>query len=226
MSHHNETTITSQIDATLVQHAESQIYQILLKQRLAFNQRWQQQPTMNKIKKGLRYIGLILSIFGFIVMLIGLFSDANWSFQPWQVYTLMVFFAVCIWFFFRLPKIEKTMQSWTQKVSEKSCRKLAKKSVKQAQKQLPFKAIYEIKGRLISYYRQRENDQQKDQHWQFVWNRKFLPYAIQAPLVTVFFKQQKGFIARIIVLHENPEQMKENLERLGIETDFVLGNDK
>ncbi|MGJ8663749.1 MAG: hypothetical protein ACSHWU_08860 [Marinicella sp.] len=211
-----ENTFNSQIDEPFIASSEDQVFAILMVQRRAFNLRWQQNLWMNKIKTVLRYFGLLICLVGFMVLLMPLFNWVDWRFSVWQSVALAGLFFVALWFFIKLPILEEKAQNWTDKSSQKSCRKLAIKCVKQAKRMLPFVAQYEIKGRSISYYRAKNNHDNGELEWQFVWNRSMNAYAIQAKSVTVFFKKASSIIPKIIVLHQEAETFEHILENRGI----------
>ncbi|TDR23740.1 hypothetical protein [Marinicella litoralis] len=206
-----ESTILTEVDDAFIQQAEDQVYRILLQQRRAFNQRWQDNTTMNKGKTVLRYFGLLLCLAGIVIMLLALVYQPTWSFSQAQVYGLLVFFVLVAWFFIQMPKFDAKAKKWTDNTSQKSCRKLAKRCVKQAKGMLPFQAQYEIKGDLISYYRKQPTSDEGHEQWHFVWNRKMCRYAVQSALVTVFFKQAKSIQPKIIVLHDKPDELKASI---------------
>lgn len=208
-----ESTLLVEIDEAYIQQAEVQIYQILLKQRRAFNHRWQDNLTMNKIKTVLRYLGLFLCLAGIVIMALALVFKPTWVFSQTQVYGLLVFFLLVAWFFIKLPKFDGKAKKWTDNTSQKSCQKLAKRCVKHAKAMLPYHAQYEIKGDLISYYRKQQTTPDNNEKWYFVWNRRMCQYAVQAGLVTVFFKQAKSIQPKIIVLHENPNELKSRIKQ-------------
>ncbi len=213
-----EQKIQSAVDAEFIQRAEDDIYAVLLSQRRRFNQRWQNHPTMNKVKVFLRYFGLLLCLVGAVICAGALFMGMAWDHRIWPLWALLVLFLLLAWFFIKLPKFEQKAQQWTERVSKKSCRKLAKKCVKQADGMVPFKAQYEIKGDLISYYRSQPSEGVNKDRWQFVWNRTMAGHVIQSSHATVFFKTQKSIQPKIIVLHNDMLDLQKILQDLNIKT--------
>ena len=217
-----QSKIESHIDAAFIERAEDQIYQILLTQRLAFNQRWFQHVSMNKVKTALRFFGLFVCLAGVAVMTLSLTMDPTWRFTQWQVYGLLVFFILAAWFFIKLPTLDSRAKNWAEKMSQKSCRKLAKKCVKQAKSLLPFNAQYEIKGDSISYYRNQQITTDDNQQWHFVWNRKMSRFAVQAACATIFFKQSKSIQPKMIVLHEQADELKNIMDQFKVKVNVML----
>ncbi len=218
-----EVKLTCAVDTDFLTKAESDIYDILLCQRRAFNQRWHRQKTMNKIKTVLRYVALFLCVVCILVLLFMLVAKDSWLSIGWQTGFLLVFFFAGTVFFYRLPLIETKMQAWTDRISQKSCKKLAKKCVKQAEKMSPFEAVYEIKGLTISYYR-RQNSEQGKENWQFVWNRTMNDYAMQGEHATVFFKKPTAIQPKIVVLHTDRQSLSKVLIKQGIDSTPVNGS--
>ncbi len=210
-----ETKLTATIDRDLLSQAETQIYELLLIQRRAFNQRWQHNPTMKKIKPWIRYFGLGLSILGLLLMWVLWFGGFGWVFKPSQQVPLSLVFVLLLVLYYYLPRAEQAMQRWTDRVSQKSCRKLAKKCIRQADKTVPFEAQYEIKGDLISYYRRQEHTADEPS-WEFVWNRRLQGHAMQASKATVMFKKNTSIAPKIIILHEQAEPLADLLKQLKI----------
>lgn len=216
----NEIQLSSQIDAAFIAKAEDDIYRILLKQRCLFNQRWQNNSGMNKLKVLLRYLGLVLCVLGAGLCGVGLFMGKGWHGLVWA--SLFFMFVLLVWFFFKLPQIELKARSWTERISQKSCRKLAKKCVEQADGMVPYKAHYAIKGDSMAYYRSQSGADETEAHWQFVWNRRISGFALQTNRVTVFFKTPRSIQPKIIVLHDDSSRLKKTLDRLKTANDFII----
>lgn len=220
-----EQKLQSDVDDDFIGRAEEDIYRILLQQRRQFNQRWQNHPTMNKVKVFLRYFGLLLCVVGVVLCAGSLFLGMSWDHRVWPLWALLVLFLLLAWFFINIPKFEQRAQQWTERVSQKSCRKLAKKCVKQADGMVPFKAQYEIKGDLISYYRKQPGDEASSDHWQFVWNRTMAGYAVHSNHATVFFKTEKSIQPKIIVLHKDVRELQAVLSSLNIKSSHCTENE-
>ena len=193
------------ISVEFLDEAEKQIFEILLKQRLSFNERWSNKPTFIKIKPILRMFGLVLSIFGAMITAVSISGGANWcpfSIRP-EIY--ITFFAISGLFFYFLPRCEVGMKNWVRNLSTKSCNKLSKKSIANARKRAPYKAEYDIKGGSVSYYRE------KDGELKLVWTRKLEGVAIQGDFATVIFKKWTSFIPAIVILHKDFEVVRKSL---------------
>lgn len=210
-----EYQLTTAVDQALLSQAEAQIYQLLLKQRRAFNQRWQHNRTMNKVKPWIRYFGLGLSVLGLLLMWVMWFGGFGWVFKPSQQVLLSLVFVLLLILYYYLPRAEQAIYRWTDRVSQKSCRKLAKKCIRQADKMAPFEAHYEIKGDLISYYRCQEHTADEPS-WEFAWNRRLQGHAIQAQNATVLFKKATSIAPQIVILQAQAEPLAGLLKQLKI----------
>ena len=217
MTEDQQHNIQTQVDQAFVQQAEREIDDILLQQRRAFNLRWDQSPKVQKFKVFLRYFGLTMCFLGFVLCATVLVMGMTWDGQYWPLWTLLGLFLLLGWVFFKLHQFESGINRWKDRVSQNSCRKLAKKCVKQAAAMVPFTAQYEIKGHLVSYYRSRTQVDDDQTEWQFVWNRPMAGFACVAQHATVFFKSTKGFQPRIIILHGDPVNWMQVLSEQDIE---------
>ncbi len=220
-----EQKLTFDIDEEFIRQAEDDIYRILLQQRRQFNQRWQNHKTMNKVKVFLRYLGLLLCVAGALICAGSLFLGMAWDHRVWPLWSLLVLFVLLAWFFIKNPVLEQRAKKWTERVSQKSCRKLAKKCVKQADGMVPFQAQYEIKGNLISYYRKQPEADETSEHWQFVWNRKMAGFAVHSRHATVFFKKERSIQPTIIVLHHGASEVQRILSSLNINSQNIESHD-
>ncbi|WP_223786895.1 hypothetical protein [Marinicella meishanensis] len=213
-----EHQLSSHIDADFIRRAEQDILAILLSQRRQFNHRWQSNHTMNRVKVVLRYVGLLLCLLGLLIVATSLGLGLAWDHRAWPLWAALVVFLLLGWFFWHLPHWETKARAWTERVSQKSCRKLAKKCVKQAAGMVPFLAQYDIKGDQISYHRKQPANEDQAERWLFVWNRTLAGFAGTAEHATVLFKSNRAIQPRIIVLHQDAEPFRTLLAGLQIPT--------
>lgn len=187
------------VNVEFLDEAEKQIFQILLKQRLSYNERWFNKAIFIKIKPILRMVGLILSVFGVMLCGISILGGARWRLFSMSPDILIIFFIVSWLFFYLLSRFEILMKGWIQNISTNGCKKLSAKSISNARKQAPYKADYDIKGGSISYYRE------KDDELKLAWTRKLKGVAIQSDFATIIFKKWTSFVPAIVILHKDYE---------------------
>lgn len=211
-----EYQLNCQIDADFIHQAEQDIYHILLAQRRQFNRRWQTNPSMNKLKVVLRHLGLLLCVVGALLVATSISLGMVWEQRVWMMWLALLLFLLLGWFFWRMPHFDQKTQAWTDRVSQKSCRKWAHKCVKQADAVVPFMAQYDIKGNQISYHRKRIDDAEQGDQWAFVWHRTLGGYAGMGQHATVLFKSVRAIQPKIIVLHEQADPFRAVLMALRI----------
>lgn len=207
--------IQNRIDQELVNKAEQELYQILLQQRFAFNDRFNNNKTAKNVIKFLRMFGLSLSIL-VVVVFMGLYTfKSDWSSICLNnVFYIMLFMAFALVFYY-LPLLEKRVKKFTKNSSERSCKKIAARCVKKARKLAPFNAEYDIKGDLITYYR--SSGEGDDAVWQLAWFRRFKGVAIHGDSATAIFKKWTSIQPSIILLHEGFTSFENVFNALNIE---------
>jgi len=198
------------IDSGLVERAEQEAFQILLGQRLSFNDRWYARPIVKRLVPILGNLGLLLSILGIIVSLYTVVVRPGWCPAALQVESLIVFFIFAGFLFYYFPSVDRAIKNWVKNISIKGCKKLARKCVKAARKAAPFQAEYDIKDDLITYYR--GNDV-----WVLAWSRRLKGVAVHGESTTLFFRKWRSIQPIMVVLHEDFSSIAEVLNDQGIE---------
>lgn len=203
--------IKSNIDLRLVDRAEEEAFQILLKRRLSFNDRWHSRPSVLKAVSILRIIGLSLSILGALITIVSVTVKPDWCPTGLKAGVFILFFILAGVLFYFLPAFDRSIKGWVKKTATNSCRRLAKKCVKAARKAAPYEAEYDIKGDLISYYRGQNDD------WQLAWSRKFKGVAIHGKSTTLFFRKWTSIQPIMVVLHKDFDTFEKVFTDLNIE---------
>lgn len=204
------------IDIDLVDRAESEAFEILLNQRLSFNNRWYSRPSVVKAMPVLRMLGLVLSMLGATLSVFIVTTKPAWC-PAWLLsggLTLFFILAGALFYFF--PVVDRSIKNWVKNVSIKGCRKLSKKCVKAARKAAPCQVEYDIKGDLITYYRGKDDD------WKLAWSRKLKGVAIHGESTTIFFKKWTSFQPIMVVIHTNFEAFEKVFKDLNIEFKSIL----
>lgn len=199
------------IDLDLVDRAEEEAFQILLKQRLSFNDRWHSKPSAIRAISLLRIIGLLLSILGVLLSTVAVTIKPDWYLTDFEAGVFVLLFILAGLLFYFLPAFDHSIKNWVKKTATNSCRRLAKKCVKAARNAAPYEAEYDIKGNLISYYRG------QDDNWQLAWSRKLKGVAIHGKSTTLFFRRWTSIQPTMVVLHKDFETFANVLADLNIE---------
>lgn len=203
--------INSSIDSDLVDHAEEEAFQILLKQRLAFNDRWYSRPSVIKAVSLLRVFGLSVSVLGAVISIMAVTIKPAWCPAWLHAEVFILFFMLAGFLFYFLPSVDRSIKSWVNHTSIKSCKKLAGKCVKAARKAAPFQAEYDIKGDLITYYRG-NNDV-----WKLAWCRRLKGVVIHGEATTIFFRKWTSIQPLMVILHEDFSSIEKVLTDLNIQ---------
>ena len=203
--------IRFEIDQDFLDVAEKQIFEILCTQRLSFNDRWFNNPTIVKLKPIIRMVGLVLCLFAALLSLIPLIFGIRWQSVVMGPELFLLFFGAVGLTFYFLPAIELRVRNLTRKITLKGSKKLAARSVKQARKLVPFTAEYDIKGGSVTYYRE------KDGELKLAWTRKIKGVAIQSERATIVFRKWTSFVPSIVLLHADVELTKVALREQNID---------
>ncbi|MGB5397346.1 MAG: hypothetical protein WBN96_09365, partial [Gammaproteobacteria bacterium] len=203
--------IESTIDAALIDQAEEEAFQILLAQRLSYNERWHARFASMRLMSVLRILGLLLCMLGLVLSVIAVFCSAGVCQAGFKsgIYILVFILAGLVFYF--LPSLDSIIKSRVKNMSVNGSRKLASRCVKAARKAVPFRAEYDIKGDLVTYYRG------KDDNWKLAWSRKLKGVAVHGKSVTVFFRKWTSIQPIMILLHEDFTAIKSVLTEHTIE---------
>jgi len=204
-----DVSIKSPVGANLLDRVERECYEILLQQRLLYNERWYSSPLFSKAVPLLRAIGIALSILGAALCVFYLVypsSCPKWFFA--EMYLL--FFVATGLVFYVLPRIEAKLIARMKGAGGPGCRRMAARLVAKARKRVPYEAQYDIKGDLMTYYCG------KDNNWQQLWCRRLKGFAIVGGNATLFFRKPTSIQPTMLILYENNQALVGVLERLGI----------
>ncbi|HEY5601713.1 MAG TPA: hypothetical protein VIM41_01240 [Gammaproteobacteria bacterium] len=202
-------SIKSLVDSSLIDKVEQECYQILLQQRLLYNERWYSSMLFTKSTSLLRLIGVLVSSLGVLVCVFYLVypsSCPKWFFA--ELYLL--FFIATGWLFYFLPRIEIRIITRLKNAGGKSCKNMARRLIAKAKKLVPYDAEYTIKGDLITYYRGKNNN------WQQVWSRRLKGFAIVSKHAILLFRKPTSIQPTMLILYENNEIMESVLKELGV----------
>ncbi|MBT8141037.1 MAG: hypothetical protein HKN88_05545 [Gammaproteobacteria bacterium] len=199
------------INKSFLEKAEQDIHHILVQQRLRYNQAWFGHPALLKVFKLLRWIGLIASAIGLVLILLLLLIGPDKAADTGYQFGLGVFFILTFVLFILFNKITIKVHAFNDKLAVGGSLRLAKRMLKKAFRVAPYQAEYEIKGDLISYY------QGVDNSWKYRWHRRLKGIAIGTEKVSVFFKSKNSFAPKILVLHNSPNELIDVLDTLKIE---------
>ncbi len=202
--------IKSNITTDLADRAEDELFQILLKQHIAFNARWHSSPFTIKAKQILRVIGIACCILGAALCIYMKFNTQHHLGRVKTEDYILFFFGI-LFLFYYLPTIDITIKHWIKSRSIKNCRKLAKKCVKAARRLAPFEAEYNVRNDLITYYRN------KDGNWELAWPRKLNGIAFHGQSTTLFFRKWASIQPTIVILHEDFSLLNNALRKLNID---------
>lgn len=208
----DEIIIKSQIDSEFLNEAEKEIYEILLRQHLSFSDHWYSNKLVKSTGSFLRLFGLFVSFSGFAFCVYVIVMTPSWC-PAWDsigFYTF-AFLALGLLFYF-LPMIEKAIQKWGREYAPRNCRKIAERCVREARKQAPYTARYNIKDNRITYYRMKDDDPEP------AWTRKLRGVAIHGRLATVLFRKFTSFSPKMIILHSDYVPIQYVLNSASIES--------
>jgi hypothetical protein len=194
--------LRSNIDSNFVDMAEEELFQILLKQHLSSNKRWDLSHFSSKIIPILRNFGILLSIFGIVISIIFMIRPDSCSTTTQMEYYIDILFFIVMglvfyfipWFF---PRLQNFGKDWTETITIKNCRNISRRCVKKARKLAPYQAEYDIKENLITCYRGK-NDILK-----LAWTGKLKGVAIHGKLATIFLKKWTSIQPTMVILHED-----------------------
>ena len=167
----------------------------------------------NKYWLSIRKILLVLCIV-FTVLLVfqAIFQPDNKFFLIMlPIYVVITFGLWCV----RDPN----SQNLANYVDKKSANSAAKKILKKVRKVLPYVAYYEFLNNTVTYYRNK-NKQQDSTEEPFIWSKKLEAFAIVNSHATLFYKSSTTIIPRMLIMHDDPQQIIVILERLNIE--FII----
>lgn len=197
------------VDSGFLEKVEQECYQILLKQRLLYNERWYSSTIFQKTISILRLTGGLFSILG---VLVSVFYLVYPSVCPkWFLAELYVlFFIIAGLFFYFLPRIQARMLPRLKNSGGKICRFMARRSVATAKKLVPYEAEYTIEGDLTTYCRGKDGGRQQ------VWSRRLKGFAILGKHATLFFRKPTSLQPTILILHGDNEILESVLTELKI----------
>ena len=199
--------IKSEINASFLDEAEMQIFDILLKQRLCYNDRWVNNPVFVKITPLLRIFGLVASLIGVLLCIFSIVVGVHWQLFSFGPFVFILFFVLFGVIFYLLPKFDEKIKVAIRDIAVRSCKRLAKKCVVKGRKEAPYIAEYDIKGGCILYYRE------KGGKLKFAWMRKLKGVAIQSDSATLIFRKWTSIAPIIIILHNDRESVKNALSQ-------------
>ena len=183
---------------------------MMYQKRLLFNERWYSSKFFTSVLTLLRWTGLILSLFGLLLCIFYVVypsSRPKWLFA--ELYIL--FFITTGFIFYFMPRLNARYIAWLKKVGDNSCKRMARRLVAKARKQVPYLAEYMFKGDLVSYYRS------KDEQWSQVWTRRLKGSAVMGEHVTLFFKKTTSLFPIMLILYDNNDALELVLKDVGIE---------
>jgi len=208
-----ETKIRFTVDADCCARAIEELYAMLLRQEVAFRDRWRANARIQFAQNFLRVVGMVLSLVGLGLAVWMLTQSRLSAYKISLVAIFIAFFAILNF----LPRWLPRLQSWTARRSENRCRRRAQKSFKGALKLVPYEAEYDVKGDLVVYSRG------KDGEWNVAWHRKLSKFrergmALQSPNLTVIFRKPNSFLPEILILCGAQDWAGELLREVGIST--------
>jgi hypothetical protein len=79
----------------------------------------------------------------------------------------------------------------------------------------PYEADFDLKGDLLTYARGKEGE------WQYAWHRKLSKFrargiAVQSDSVTVVFRRPTSLVPSMVILHDNPQRLRDALQEIGV----------
>ena len=205
---------TFNVDGEHCRRAEDELYEMLLRQDLAFSRRWSGSRFNIGLAKVARAIGLTLSLLGLALCLAVLIPDTtDWSTQPpvWFVPLFAGLFAV---FCFQ-PRLTRALETAVRGVRERSCRRHAARLVRGARQQAPFEAAYELKEDLFSYERGKNGQSRR------VWQRQLSKYrarglAFHGASVSAIFRRPTSFLPSVVILKDDSDWLAQVLKEAGV----------
>jgi len=203
--------IESTIDSALVDQAEEEAFQILLAQRLSYNERCHSRFASQRSMSLLRILGLSLCLLGLGLTGIAVLCSSDVCQAGFKSGMYILIFILAGLLFYFLPSLDSVIKNRVKNISVKGSRKLARRCVKAARKAVPFRAEYDIKGDLVTYYRGKEND------WTLAWSKKLKGVAVHGKSVTVFFRKWTSIQPIMILLHEDFASIESVLTEHAIE---------
>ena len=206
-------SIKSKVDLDLLNQVEDEYYQILLKQRLKFTNRWHSAVWMKRTVEILRWLGFIVSIFGLLLCIFYYVypsSCPKWFIVEFYFF-LFILFGLLFYF---LPKVEVKVKRVGDKLSEKSCARMARSFLAKAKKIVPYEVEYLIKGNLVTYYRG------KDDKWKQVWNAQLKGCAILGKHCAVFFRKSTSYIPMVLIYYDSDQAIESVLKHLKVDYEY------
>ena len=187
---------------------------MLLRQDLAFAQRWSDNRLNKTTARIARAVGLALSWLGFALCLALLIPDTTaWATQP-SVWFVPLFAALALFFSFQL-RIHQALQTTLRGVRERSCRRHAERLVRAARRAAPFEAAYELKGDLLTYVRGKPGESPP------AWHRNLSKYrarglAFHGASVSAIFRRPTSFLPAVVILKDNSDWLEGVLKEVGV----------
>ena len=204
-----ETSIKLTIDADFLAEVETESFRIVWQQRRTYNQCWQTGAFITQARSILRLLLLGLSLLGVVLSLSLLVYPSacpRWFYAQW----FLLFFILTAIFAYFMPRLDVRFHKALSRVGEKGCKRMARRFVKKALKQIPFEAEYVIRGDSVTYYRR------KEERWNQIWSRRIKGFAIQSDKVTLLFRKPTSLVPYMLVMHEDRQVMESVLKELGI----------
>lgn len=201
--------IQSHIDSDQLDRVEQECFELLYQQRLRYNERWFASMLVTRGIPFLRLLGLSVSIFGLALSAFYLLYPSTCP-KGFSAEGFLLFFILGSVLFYFLPRINARYHAWLKQLGQGGSRRMARRVVAQARKQVPFDAQYEINGDLIRYSRGR------DGQWQQAWSRKLKGFALVGRNAVLLFRKPTSLIPTMLILHQDPEAMASILTGLGL----------
>jgi len=213
----------SNVDECFLEQAEEEAFSILLGQRQAYNEKWRGGSFFQRGKSTLRLVGIWVCVLGFVLSLYLFIASPRWCPSSLSPGILLLFFILCGVLFYLFPAIEAWNREWVERVSLKSCRKMAERCVGSARSAIPFNACYEMKQGELYYYRQAiegdcdDADKKQSREGKEIWKRKLKGIGVHGESVTLLFRKWQSIHPTVVILHRDFAQLKPLLDTTQID---------
>jgi len=184
-------SIKSNVNSNLLDNVEKELKFMLSES----NDNWK------KKLKYFRFIFLPLCIIGIVGGIFDIVFKPTWFttiFQESMFTMIFIIFGIFYHYFFE-PFLIKQREKYPEKL------------VKKARNLSPYQANHEIKGDLITYFRE------KNDVWNIAWFKRLKGVAIHGQSVTIFFKSWSSKDPNIVIIHDEPNQIEEVMTCLNID---------
>lgn len=209
--------LITKCDEPFLMQVEQDLVDIIIFQKLRF---WLKQRRgllrpfyvidnfLNKLWPNFRKLSLVLCTLAILFLLYKVI------FEPFDL-----FFITMLFIYIVLTSVIWVMKNWKFKnykklanyIDRKSAELSAKEILKVATKILPFDAHYHFSDSLVTYHRL------KDENTEIVFSKELDKFAIVHSHATLLYKSSTAMFERMLIMHDDRQQMIDILARLGIE---------